>query len=194
MRIAYVAALSLIVALGCESGGGPARDAASHADAAGDEHADAHDADASAICELTNNYAFYDTASEPLPDPPVTQTELRAPNTCLYERQLPAGGDVSAEACIHLVPCASGSSVTVSAIAAALANADVQAALAKPPGMMYGSDPRPSGTVWVFQRADGRGFTLGTGDVPVGLAALHSLLEQVTAQALASSDCDSARP
>jgi hypothetical protein len=92
--------------------------------------------------------------------------------------------------CARAIPCTSATAVTVPAIEAAVANADVQSALAKPPGMLYGSDPRPfDGTIWVFERADGKGFMVGTGAVPVGLGALETLMRKLTDETLAAPEC-----
>lgn len=111
---------------------------------------------------------------------------LEAPNSYLVIRSVPPAIDPLV--CLHRVPCASASEVTVAAIEAAVANADVQAALAMPPGMLYGTDTRPvDGSVFVFQRDDGKSFFVGSGDaVPAGLSALATLLHTAYTQAIAA--------
>lgn len=114
---------------------------------------------------------------------------LEAPNFFRVIRSVP--GAIDPLGCFHRVPCASASEVTVAAIEAAVANGDVQAALAKPPGMLYGTDTRPvDGSVFFFGRDDGKGFIVGSGAaVPAGLSALATLLHAAYTQAIAAPDC-----
>jgi hypothetical protein len=97
--------------------------------------------------------------------------------------------------CARAVPCASPTAVTVAAVEAAVNQADVQAALAKSPGMVYGTDSRPvDGTVWLFQRADGKTFYVGGGDaVPEGLRALEALLRRLDDETLLAPECAALR-
>jgi hypothetical protein len=92
--------------------------------------------------------------------------------------------------CTREVPCASATAVTVPAIEAAIANADVQAALAKAPGMVYGTDSRPvDGTVYKFARGDKNFFVGGGNAVPAGLRALETLLRKLTDETKATPAC-----
>jgi hypothetical protein len=97
--------------------------------------------------------------------------------------------------CARAVPCASSTAVTVPAIGAAVSHADVQAALAKAPGMVYGTDSRPvDGTVWLFQRNDGKNFYVGGGNaVPAGLRALETLLRKLDGETLQAPECAALR-
>ena len=72
----------------------------------------------------------------------------------------------------------------------ALAHPDVVAALAQTTRPFYGSDTRPvDGTVFLFDRDDGRGFTVGTGAVPAGLSTLVDLLHRLDQQTAATAAC-----
>jgi hypothetical protein len=118
----------------------------------------------------------------------VDSSTLTPPRSHEIARTMGGGGNPAT--CGRDVPCTSAAAVSVAAIEAAVANADVQAALAKPKGALYGGDPRPvDGTVWVFERDDGRDFTVGSGDVPAGLRALETLLRQLSTETLAAPEC-----
>src|SRR6185369_7946885 len=81
--------------------------------------------------------------------------------------------------CSRELPCANDdtSQFGVSDVLAAPENPDVTAALSMATPPFYGTDPRPyDGSVFMFQRDDGRGFTLGSGSVPAGLRALQNVL------------------
>jgi hypothetical protein len=94
-----------------------------------------------------------------------------------------------------------GGAITVADLIAAIANADVQAALAAPTDAdlnVYGQDPRAmDGQVFAFRRFDGRGFFVGDAcngaagcrDVPDGLAVLEGLLVALDQQQLAQPAC-----
>jgi hypothetical protein len=116
---------------------------------------------------------------------------LSPPRTHTIMRTGSGRADASGQ-CMRDVPCTSASAVSVAAVEAAIANADVQAALAKPAGMVYGTDTRPAdGSVFTFSRADGRGFLVGAGAVPTGLRALEELLHQLETETLAAPECAS---
>jgi hypothetical protein len=144
-----------------------------------------------AACAFTTNYAFRDDGgfrafSE--------DSTLTPPRTHTMER-LSFGADAKIS-CSRTVPCTStNNAVTVPAIEAAIANADVQAALAKPAGMLYGTDPRPvDGTVWFFERGDGKSFYVGGGNaVPAGLRALETLLRTLAGETRAAPECAALR-
>jgi hypothetical protein len=81
------------------------------------------------------------------------------------------------------------------AVARAVADPDVQAALAAAP-IFYGSDPRPTGTVLQLN-IDGKGIEIGAGcggfaaciEPPAGITALAGLLAQVEARELTQPTC-----
>jgi len=166
---------------GCDAGADAPADSPSdaNADAATDSPSDT-----SAGCSFSATYLAYDDGGN---RPYVEQTILMAPRTDWTDHVFQGSNDGSA--CPRELTCASAAQVTVPQIEAAVANADVQAALAQADGTLYGSDPRPvDGTVWVFKR-NGHGFAVGSGIVPAGLTALETLLRQVTADAHASPEC-----
>lgn len=137
-------------------------------------------------CTFSTTYSFWDDGGLRAYSDESTLTPAR---THSMERTAYFGSD-GKRSCSRVVACTSGTAVTVPAIEAAIAHADVQAALAKPAGMLYGGDPRPvDGTVWVFKRADGRSFMVGSGNVPAGLAALEALLRKLTNETLATTEC-----
>lgn len=135
-------------------------------------------------CAFKATYTFHDDGGLRLSADSSTLTPPRS-----HEIARTTGGGNPAT-CTRDVPCTSASAVSVAAIEAAVANADVQAALAKPKGALYGGDPRPfDGTVWILARDDGRDFTVGSGDVPAGLRALETLLRQLSTETLAAPEC-----
>jgi hypothetical protein len=138
-------------------------------------------------CSLDRTYGFWADgglrayADRSTLTPPSTHTLSRdtfanaPPTTC--SRAMPCGNDDS-------------ENVGTSDIVLALSHPDVGAALAMASPPFYGTDSRPvDGTVFVFQRDDGRGFTLGDGDVPVGLRALQTMLGQLATETIASPSC-----
>jgi len=145
--------------------------------------AEVQSTEAGGSCSLPagTTYTFSGTAAD--------RSELWAPNEYDYYHAFLPAKDPAQVNCKYFMPCNSSTAVTVPAIAAAIANADVQAALAKPKGMLYGTDPAPAGSAWSFDRSDGRGFLVGAGDVPAGLRALETLLDKATADMLTSPAC-----
>jgi hypothetical protein len=144
-------------------------------------------AGAGGACTFTATYTFHDDGGLRLY---ADSSTLTPPRSHAVTRTSASGG--AGTTCRRDVPCASPSAVDVTEIEAAIGNADVQAALAKPAGMLYGTDTRPSdGTVFVFQRDDGRSFMVGTGTVPAGLRALEMMLHQLQTETLATPECAS---
>jgi len=137
-------------------------------------------------CSFSATYTFYDDGGLREFFDVVTLAPPR------YETVVRNNGTNDAGVCALELPCASTPDVGVAAIEAAIANPDVQAALAKPAGLLYGVDTRPSdGSVFVFQRSDGKGFMVGAGAaVPPGLASLATTLHTVDAQAFAAPACN----
>ena len=88
----------------------------------------------------------------------------------------------------------------------AIADADVQAALAVPTPPTYGRDTRPvDGTIFQFLGADGRGFLAGGAcgsggglpgtcvEVPIGITRLVNTLRALDEQQLADPSCAALR-
>jgi hypothetical protein len=165
---------------------------------AGDSGAETRDADAAGDarvesggpCSFTATYTFYDDGGLTLF---VDVMQLSPPGTETLDRRFTMSDDGAS--CARALACDSSSEVTVPEIEAAVANADVQAALAQPKGTLYGTDPRPAdGTVWVFERNDDEGFMVGDGAVPAGLTALETLMQRVSADLFASPECHALTP
>jgi hypothetical protein len=92
--------------------------------------------------------------------------------------------------CTRALVCSDSTLVDVKEIQQALAHPDVVAALAQTTRPFYGTDTRPvDGTVFMFDRDDGRGFDVGSGTVPAGLRALVDLLHQLQTQTAATPEC-----
>jgi hypothetical protein len=174
---------------GGTSGGGTG---GASADAAVDHTQDSV-AETGGGCLFEVGYSFHDDGGLRA----YSDTSVLTPARAHTIKRTAIGTDAPVE-CTRAVPCSGASVVTVPAIQAAIAHADVQAALAKTGRMLYGSDPRPfDGTVWVFERADGRGFMVGSGTapaVPAGLAALEALLRKLTEETLAVPECAALKP
>jgi len=87
--------------------------------------------------------------------------------------------------CARTLPCE-----TVDALGRAISHPDVLEAMKLAARPHYGSDPRPvDGTIFVFQRDDGRGFSVGPGNVPAGVRALEEALLKVEMESLAAPEC-----
>ena len=92
--------------------------------------------------------------------------------------------------CARELSCSEPVGGGVAEIQQALAHPDVVAALALATKPLYGTDTRPvDGSVFVFERDDQRGFTLGTGTVPAGLRALADLLSRLETATIATPPC-----
>jgi hypothetical protein len=142
------------------------------------------------VCSLETSYRFFDDGGlrafydDSRIAPPRTHTLTRKNMT----------NNTTVE-CGYEIPCDPGNAVDLPSIQKAIAHPDVQEALAKAMQPHYGSDPRPvDGTVWVFERADGRGFSLGGGNVPAGLRALETVLRKLTTETRAAPQCAALRP
>jgi hypothetical protein len=98
-------------------------------------------------------------------------------------------GGATPQSCVRSLPC----DVTAMVLKA-IAQRDVVEALKLATRPHYGSDPRPvDGTIFVFQRDDGHGFSVGPGTVPVGVRDLEQLLLKVADDSLASRECAALR-
>jgi hypothetical protein len=191
--------LSLLSVIACSSGSGsaprgdgstsdhppPERDAKTSIDATSDGiRIDT----TPASCRIAETYDFYFDGGEAFS---TDRSRLGPERTIEVSRRYHTG---AVGACSREIPCRdTGDAVTVPDILAAVANADVQAALARPTPPHYGNDPRPAdGAIWVFRRSDGRGFSLGSsGDIPKGLRPLQTLLESVTRDTVELPRCAS---
>ena len=145
-------------------------------------------AGASGACAFKATYSFHDDGGLRLY---ADSSTLTPPRTHAVTRT--SAGSSAGATCMRDVPCTSASAVDVAEIEAAIASSDVQAALAKPKGALYGTDTRPAdGSVWIFARDDGRDFTVGSGSgIPAGLSALETLLKQLQTETLAAPECAS---
>lgn len=149
------------------------------------------DAGTTPACTFDSNFRFWDDGGfRAYAD----ESRVAVPHTLTVSRDRQA--NAPADTCAREIPCSSATDVDVAEIKQALTHADVTAALAMTAKPFYGVDTRPSdGTVFMFERADGRGFSLGSGTaVPAGLRALQDLLRQAQSQAVASPACANLRP
>jgi hypothetical protein len=95
--------------------------------------------------------------------------------------------DAGAQECAAELTCVDATRVDVVEIRQALADPDVVVALAQATPPVYGvASPRGDQLVFVFRRADGRGFDLGEGAVPAGVRALADLLRMAESQTTAT--------
>jgi Pacifastin inhibitor (LCMII) len=99
-------------------------------------------------------------------------------------------GNALPNQCNRDVVCVDPTLVDVVEILQALAHPDVVAALAETTRPFYGQDTRPvDGSVFMFDRDDGRGFTVGSGAVPAGLSSLVDLLHRLDQQTATTPAC-----
>lgn len=131
---------------------------------------------------------------------------LAPPTSYTHERtwRLTDPADVS---CAPAMPaCGLEDRYGPSDIMRAIADPDVQAALAAPAPPTYGLDARPvDGTIFQFRRADGRGFLAGGTcdrniglpgpcvEVPIGITRLANGLRALDEQQLADPSCAALR-
>lgn len=98
--------------------------------------------------------------------------------------------DGMTSSCVRDLRCPSDMGVGLNEVLLAIDHPDVKEALAQAMPPHHGSDPRPfDGSIFVFERDDKRGFTLGPGTVPAGLRALEQLLTKLHEQTLAAPEC-----
>jgi hypothetical protein len=175
--------LGALAHLDCSSGGGNTSDGG-----AGTKGSAGAGGQGGASCVFGAAYAFGDDGgfrafSE--------EAKLLPPATHQIERVNFGGASDAKLTCAREVPCTSATAVTVPAVEAAIANADVQTALAKAPGMVYGTDSRPvDGTVFKFARGDKTFYVGGGNAVPAGLRALEQLLRKLQGETRAVPACD----
>ena len=92
--------------------------------------------------------------------------------------------------CRRELPCTTPPAVDLDNIQQLLAHPDVVAALSMTTRPFYGVDNRPSdGQVFIFDRDDGRGFSVGSGTVPPGVRALANLLLRLQTETAATLAC-----
>jgi hypothetical protein len=211
MRTALLLALPFALALaGCPSS--PA-----HPDAATDA---AHDT----ASDVADAHEVLDAADVPVVDVPAsdasrctidtvytygqtggltayTDTTALSPAATWTRQRSFAGDTMPPLQCMTTIPaCGTANALTVGDVMGAIADPDVQAALANPPppSGVYGVDSRPEdGAVFSFQRSDGRGFLVGMPcggapgctEIPPGLATLEGLLTALDSQQLAQPAC-----
>jgi hypothetical protein len=124
-----------------------------------------------------------------------------APGPTYRHQRNPARSDVVSTGCMPALPmCNATGRIGADEVTAALADADVVAALASPTPPVYGRDTRPAdGTVFELARADGRGLLVGSEcpspalsscrPIPAGVKRLRDLLVALDAQQLATDAC-----
>jgi hypothetical protein len=152
-------------------------------------------------CEMDTTYRYGDTGGLV----PFEDTSTLAP-TLSYTRArtsfVPDGG--SDASCAPPLPaCDSGVGFDVERIMRAIADDDVQVALAMTTPPLFGADTRPvDGTVFQFLRADGRGFLVGVPcaagssgceNAPIGVAVLVATLRALDTQQLMDPTCAALR-
>ena len=125
---------------------------------------------------------------------------LTPPASYLHER-IPRLTDPASLSCAPALPACAAAAVDVSDVMHDVADADVQKALAMATPPVYGVDPRPyDGSIFGFQRGDGRGFLAGdacTGSgtsciaVPAGITRLVATLRALDEQQLKDASCAS---
>jgi hypothetical protein len=116
------------------------------------------------------------------------RSTLSPPSTHLLTRD--HFHDALPNPCSVDVVCVDPTRVDVVEIQQALAHPDVVGALALTTPALYGTDTRlVDGTVFIFERDDGRGFIVGGGTVPAGLRALVDLLHLLKTQTTAAPEC-----
>jgi hypothetical protein len=123
---------------------------------------------------------------------------LRPPNSFHYERMF-FTGDAGRLACDPAMPpCNDRDRVDVRDVEAALAHADVQAALALATPPIYGNRGIADGPNFNFMRADGRGFNAGIQcdvpsatcmPIPPGIVAAVDLLRGLIRQQRMDPEC-----
>ena len=136
-------------------------------------------------CSFPRTYRFHDDGGfRAFAD----SSTLSPPHTHLLARD--HLGNALPNQCSRDIVCVDPTLVDVVEILQALAHPDVVAALAQTTRPFYGRDDRPlDGTVFMFDRDDGRGFTVGSGDVPAGLRTLVDLLHRLNEQTAATPAC-----
>jgi hypothetical protein len=130
---------------------------------------------------------------------------LAPPTSYRYERTSRIT-DPASSACAPTLPaCGVVDLYSPADIMRAIADPDVQTALAMATPPIYGGDPRPvDGTIFQFLRADGHGFLAGgvcSGaplpgncvDVPAGIARLVNALQALDQQQLQDPSCAALR-
>jgi hypothetical protein len=126
---------------------------------------------------------------------------LKPPSSYTYERTSRVT-DPASSSCAPAMPCGVDDLYSASDITRAIADTDVQTALAMATPPIYGRDSRPvDGTIFQFLRADGRGFLAGGAcgsggplpgtcvEVPAGIARLVSALRALDEQQLRDASC-----
>jgi hypothetical protein len=143
------------------------------------------DAGPSTDCSLGRTYSFWqDGGLRAYSD----RATLTPPRTFTVARDHFVNATPSQ--CARELSCSEPVLAGVAEIQQALAHPDVVAALALATKPLYGNDTRPvDGSVFVFERDDQRGFTLGTGTVPAGLRALADLLSRLETATIATPGC-----
>jgi hypothetical protein len=130
--------------------------------------------------------------------PTADTATLTPPNSFRYERMV-FGADAGRLSCEPALPtCNDAARVDVRDVEAAIAHADVQAALAAASPPLYGERAVADGPSFNFMRADGRGFNAGLTcntpsatctPIPPGVGALIELLRGLIRQQRMDPSC-----
>ena len=175
----------------------PASDVPTTTDTAPVDAAEDVVAPSDAGCSFSGTYTYGNSGGHT----PVSETSSIAPVTTWTRTRTIAGGTTLM--CMQSVACGTSGLLSVQAVEAAIANADVQAALNAGNSPVFGLDSRPvDGSVWMFTRtSDGHDFAVG-GDcggtagctpIPAGIASLRTMMQNLDSQELAMSGCEALR-
>jgi hypothetical protein len=147
------------------------------------------------VCAFDATYRFGMTGGNAVYEDRAT---LTPPASYLHER-IPRLTDPVSLSCAPPLPSCDAAAVDVYDVTRGVADADVQKALAMAMPPVYGIDPRPyDGSIFSFQRGDGRGFLAGeacTGSaiscvaIPAGVARLVATLRALDEQQLKDASC-----
>jgi hypothetical protein len=153
-------------------------------------------------CAFDTTYTYGDTGGLVAYE----ETTTLAPPASYTRTRSPRFTDPPDISCAPALPaCGTEDLWSPSDVMRAVADADVQAALAMPTPPIYGRDTRPvDGSVFQFRRVDGRGFLAGTAcgsastlpactEVPAGVSRLVNLLRALDEQQLRDPSCAALR-
>jgi hypothetical protein len=154
-------------------------------------------------CGFDTSYRYGDTGGFTAYEDVAT---LQPPASYTYERSSRITDPASSACAPALPPCGTLDLYDPADLMHAVADPDVQAALAMPTPPIYGRDARPvDGTIFQFLRADGRGFLAGGAcgsggplpgaciEVPAGITRLVNALRALDEQQLADPTCAALR-
>lgn len=146
-------------------------------------------------CTLSATYTCVDGSGATIP---FTRTVLTPPSSYRHENLLRYGPSGNLASCMPALPaCPSSSQLDVSDVESAVADPDVQAALASPTGASYGNQSSDA-PVFTFVRDSGGSFSVGSDcaassggctAAPAGVRALVQLVRALVTQQSADASC-----